>query len=44
MVDRTVGRVEDGEIVCRQYCKYVSKAVQAVEIKVSRVEQLAGIL
>ena len=30
MVDRTAGGMKDGEIVCREYWKYVSKAVQAV--------------
>ena len=30
MVDRTVGGMKDGKIVCREHRKYVSKAVQAV--------------
>ena len=33
MVDRTAGGVKDGEIVCREHRKYVSKAVQAVTYK-----------
>ena len=30
MVDRTAGGVRDGETVCKEHRKYVSKAVQVV--------------